>query len=156
VDARLAILQGYAARHLVHHLSQVDLALVDRDLKSEIGPDLVKLFNFGKAIDNLFWSTNPVPAFPDWMLQDRAVEEIQRWLKDSAVVLEVDECAQAWIARVMSDGRNPFEALLAPCATRLAMHCFRQPSSADLALATFQFILRFRSKVSIFAGLKMV
>jgi hypothetical protein len=152
VDARLTVLQGYATRQLVQHLSKVDLALVDRDLKSQIGPDLVKLFNDKTCIDNLFRIASPAPGVPDWMWEDRSADQIKRWLKDSAVVSDIDEESQSWIDELME---NPFPALLRPSAARMAVHCLREPSPPDLALATFKFILHFVCKVGIYRVYKV-
>lgn len=147
-DARLTVLQGYAARQLVHHLSKVDLALVDRDLKSDLGPDLVKLFCFSAPIENLFWSTKSIPAFPPWILEDKGIEEIKRWLGNSAVTSNLDGHAKEWISRLLDSGSNPFEVLLSPSAHRMAELAFRTPSSPELTKQMFQFVLKFLSKVS--------
>lgn len=69
-DAKLTVLQGYATCQLIQHLSKIDLALVDRDLKSQIGPGLVRLFTDSTCIDNLFRVASPKPGLPNWILED--------------------------------------------------------------------------------------
>jgi hypothetical protein len=146
-DAKLTVLQGYATRQLIQHLSKIDLALVDRDLKSQIGPGLVRLFNDSTCIDNLFRVASPKPGLPSWILEDSSWELIQTCLRDSAVVSELDENSILWVGELME---APFPALLRRSADRMAFHCFREPSTSGLAVLMFKFILYFLAKVSTY------
>ncbi|KAJ5231287.1 uncharacterized protein N7469_005875 [Penicillium citrinum] len=145
-NARLKVLQGYAARQLMQHLSKVDLALVDRDLKSQIGPGLVKLFTNNTCIDNLFRFVSPSPGVPDWMWEDSTADQIKTWLKDSAVASEIDPKGKSWIDQLTEE---PFLALLRQSAVRMAFHCLREPSPPNIAVPTFKFILHFLAKTTL-------
>ena len=145
VDSSLTVLQDYARSNLAQHLSKADVALVDHALKLRIANNLVTLFNDENAIDNLFNIDGSTPGFPDWVYEDSAVTAIRDWLNDSAVISEIDSKSKLWATQLMDE---PFQALLKASATRMAMHCFREPSSPSITLASFKFIMKVLSTVS--------
>ncbi|OJJ36091.1 hypothetical protein ASPWEDRAFT_156490 [Aspergillus wentii DTO 134E9] len=154
-DAMLTVLQGYALRYLVHHLLSVDLALVDREWKSKTGPNLAKLFTDERSIDILMWS-NSVGSLASprartiWLDEEYNVDEILRWMKDSAVISDIqNQAVRAWVADLASGSLNSTEVLLKPSAMRMAVHCFREPSSQTVTMAAFQFILAFILRIQL-------
>ncbi|KAJ5465565.1 hypothetical protein N7530_009352 [Penicillium desertorum] len=54
-DTSVFALHEYAREHLIEHLASVDLAMVDRDQKSQVGELLVKLFSEDEHIDAFMW-----------------------------------------------------------------------------------------------------
>jgi hypothetical protein len=145
---KLRVLRGYAARQLIHHMNKVDLAAIDRDVKAKIGPDLIRLFFNGFAIDNLLWANRPLPHLPYWIFDNGAVGVIYRWLKDTAIITEVDGQEKKWLETIMTGEKHPARTLSEPCAIRMAWYCFRDRSSEDLTYAAFQIISLFINEVS--------
>ncbi|RJE17896.1 hypothetical protein PHISCL_09766 [Aspergillus sclerotialis] len=153
-DKRHERLRPYAMNNFLWHLSAVDLALVDREWKSAVGLQLLKLFTDEASIDTLLWTPDhgDAAAFghrvhSTWIESDYAVNEILRWFRDSAVVSQIfDKSSRAWISSLTSD-LDPGEHLLKPSAKRLAAHWLREPSPVALARHAFFFILGLLHKV---------
>lgn len=153
-DVGIAVLQEYAREHLVKHLSLVDLAMVDREQKSQVGESLVQLFKRNECIDNFMWpdsggiETHRIPRFV-WLEDSQNVAEVVRWLRDTAAVSSVtDESDRSWVKSVVSSNRS-FEALLKPSVVRMAYHCLREPSLGKVTGDIYQFVNTFLSKVSL-------
>ncbi|PLB48802.1 hypothetical protein P170DRAFT_425812 [Aspergillus steynii IBT 23096] len=150
-DAGLTLLQEYAQMNLIDHLSSVDLAMVDRDQKSQVGESLIRLFTRNECIETLMWPELGDPYFrtkkDDWVDDSENVDQVVRWLRDTAVVASVtDESDQSWIHSVVSG--NAFEALLKPSAVRLAHRCLREAMSAEDAEDLYRFVNQFLYKIS--------
>lgn len=151
---RLRVLRGYAARQLLHHMNEVDLAAIDRDVKVKIGRDLVKLFFKGESIDNLLWANRPLPRLPVWIFDDGAVGVIYRWLKDTAILANVDNQEKKWLETILrGEQQHPARTLSEPSAVRMAWYCFQDPSSEDLTYAAFEIVSLFLSQVGLSAAL---
>lgn len=146
---RLAKLQEYAARVVMFHLHLVDLAMVDRDAKCKIGPRLVKLFTNEGCIDTLLFSKSVSEENPPWLSTRAAMRAIGKWLKDSAVVSQLDASGKAWVDRSTADECNPFEEVLKPAAMRMAVHCFKKPLSTISTLVAFRFLVMYTDKVIV-------
>lgn len=152
-DRRHERLRPYAMNNFLRHLKATDLALADREWKRAVGPRLVKLFSDDKSIDTLLWTPNQNEdeiAFGHrvrsiWIESDEAVDEILRWLRNSAVTSEVSGDARTWIADVTS-GLKPDGHLLQHAARRLATHWLREPSPVALIRHAFFFVLGFLDK----------
>jgi hypothetical protein len=153
-DASIAVLREYSRKHLIQHLSLVDLAMVDRESKSQIGKALIRLFTEKECIDTLMW-----PEYNDvdlshavstvWVENDQKVNEVVRWFKDTAVLSGLpDEPHRSWARKVVSG--NATEALLKPSVLRLIHHCLRETLSAHDAREIYRFVNHFLSKVSVF------
>lgn len=145
-DAGLTKLQEYAQLYLIYHLSSVDLAMVDRDQKSQVGESLIRLFTRDECIDTLMWPELDDFLFRimkhDWVNDSANVDQVVRWLRDTAVVASItDESDRSWVHRVVSG--NAFEALLEPSAVRLAHRCLREPMSAEDAEDIYRFVHQF-------------
>ena len=152
-DASIAVLQEYAREHLVQHLSLVDLAMVDRKQKSQVGELLVKLFTSKECIDTFMWpklcniENSHMPRFV-WLEDSPKFDEVLRWFKDTAVLSGVaDESDRIWIQNLLSG--NAFEVLLKPSIARMAHHCLREPVSAKEARENYRFVSKFLSKVGL-------
>lgn len=146
-DKKIAVLQTYARRFLVQHLSSVDLAMVDRDLKSKVGPFLVKLFTDGQSIDTLMWTDFWWQVTESRWLDknDDSAIKILRWFQDTAVVSRIENGDRRWIADLVSGDGS--EGLLKPFAVRMAVHCFREPTPEVETLTAFVLLYQYLVKV---------
>lgn len=150
------LLRPYAISYLLQHLASVDLAFVDREWKSAIGPRLLKLFTDEAAADALLWTDDPAKAVPlgtqiraTWLESEDGVEEVLRWFGDSAVISDIsDPNDRAWICQLVS-GPDPKKALLLPFAKRMAVHWVRRPSLQQLAQNAFFFLFDALNKVCL-------
>lgn len=147
----LKVLRGYGSRHLIDHMSRVNLALIDRGLKNEVGINLVKLFRDGLAIDNLFWAKRVLPYYPSWVFEDSTgtFKVLRDWLKHISPSLENDPKAEAWL-REFLDGSTPLKTLLEPSVLRMAYYAFQQFETDDITVQAFDIVLTFTSKVRYF------
>lgn len=141
----LRVLRGYAVRQMVFHMSQVELSPIDRDLRAQIGPHLVRLFRDGSAIDNLFWANKDIPCVPPWMLENSTV--ICKWLKNTAIVSNISEDAKIWIRDLLGDEKDTVRKLSEPSAIRMAYWCFRETLPPDATLSAYRVVCTFLSKV---------
>jgi hypothetical protein len=151
-DASLLPLQQYATDNFIFHLSSVDLAMVDRDQKSQVGESLVRLFTRNESLDPLMMPKGEMSYSYDnktlWLKDKKTIDELVRWLRDTAVVSRVtDESDQSWIQSVVLD--DAAEALFKPSAIRLAYLCLREPSSAEDVSNIFYFLEKFLQMVSL-------
>ncbi|KAF7596498.1 hypothetical protein BBP40_001370 [Aspergillus hancockii] len=152
-DRKRTRLLPYARKHLIRHLSAVDLALADITCKSAVGIRLVKLLTEASSIDALLHGDESLsdPAIRPkirryWLYTDDSVNSILRWLADSAVTSEIFEAARAWIAKVVSKS-DPEEDLLKPAAKTMAMHFLQEPHSKSFTKDAFLFIAGFVNKI---------
>jgi energy-coupling factor transporter ATP-binding protein EcfA2 len=143
----LRVLRGYAVRQMVFHMSRVELSPIDRGLRSQMGPHLVRLFREGSAIDNLFWANKEIPGVPPWILEQSTVDVISRWLRDTAIVANVSEDTQTWIQDLLGDEKDTLRKLNEPSAIRMAYWCCRRTLSPDSTLSTYRIVGMFLSKV---------
>ena len=94
-------LHAYAKSWLQVHLESTDLSLADRELKTEAGVLLEKLFSDEYASNSLLkllwdWQMNPETSsllaedtplsWKRWVFSDSGVNVIDKWLKDSAAL----------------------------------------------------------------------
>lgn len=155
-DERSEILRPYAISYVLQHLSSVDLAFADRDLKSAVGPRLLKLFTEDTATDALVWADDATKAVPlgtqirtTWLDSDVGVEQVLRWFGDSAVISEISNLKdREWISELMTSS-DPKKVLLLPFAKRMAVHWLRCPSMRPFARNAFFFLFDFLDKVCL-------
>jgi hypothetical protein len=152
-DAGIGVLQEYAREHLIQHLSLVDLAMVDREQKGQVGELLVRLFTSKECIDTFMWpelcdiESPHMPRFV-WLEGSQKLDEVVRWFKDTAVLSGVtDESDRIWIQNLVST--NALEALIEPSVVRMAHHCLREPVSAKEARDICRFVTEFLCKVRL-------
>lgn len=148
---KLRVLRGYAVRHLVDHMSEVDLAGIDPDSKRKIGPHLVKVFHDESAIDNLFWANQDIPVFPDWLRNKDTVGLICTWLKATSADAQSSEKEKHWLHELMADGQDPVKTIAEPSVIRMAHYCFEEDSDFKVTYATFEIVKLFVSEVRFFA-----
>lgn len=141
----LRVLRGYAARQMVYHMAQVELSPIDRDLKRQMGPHLVRLFREEPAIDNLFWANKAIPQLPPWMRDNPMVEVICKWLKDTSIKARVPEDTKSWLEELLNDKPHTVKTLNEPSMIRMAHWCLQKKSPAGVALATFDMVSQFLS-----------
>lgn len=160
-DAIIQPLQEYARPYLTWHLSNVDLAMVDRDLKSQLGESLARLFTTNESIDSLLlpesvsynWmATSTLNAHRlearSWLKTQETIDEVVRWLRDTAVVSRVtDQAGRSWIENVVS--HNATEAIFKPCAIRLVDRCLREAMSEEDIRDIYQYVKLFLRVVSV-------
>lgn len=147
---KLRPLRGYASRQLVYHISQVDLAEIDPELKGQIGPDLVNLFRDRDSIDNLLWATKAVPTFPSWLLEKSQMAKICDWLSRERIVANVNEEGRKWLANLFGTTESHrFNTIILPCARRMAELCLKEESPAPVATIAFYCLDDYFVKVSL-------
>lgn len=145
---KLRPLRGYASRQLVHHMSQVDLAEIDPELKGLIGPELFNLFHDRDSIDNLLWATKPIPTIPSWLLEQRQMAEVCTWLKNSAIVAGMNEDGKSWAGRLFATAEgHQFITVSTSCARRMAQLCFKEESSPEVTISAFESLDQYLLKV---------
>ncbi|KAJ5671389.1 hypothetical protein N7507_000516 [Penicillium longicatenatum] len=149
---KLRPLRGYASRQLVYHMSQVDLAEIDPELKGQIGPDLVNLFRDQDSIDNLLWATKAVPTFPDWLLERSQMAKICGWLSRERIVANVNDEGKKWLASLFgtTEGHR-FATIILPCVRRMAELCLKQESSALVTVTAFDCLDHYFVKMGAFS-----
>ncbi|KAJ5804859.1 hypothetical protein N7474_010746 [Penicillium riverlandense] len=140
---QLRVLRGYAVRHLVDHMHEVDLASIDPDSKRKLGPHLVRLFHDGAAIDNLFWAKKETPDFPDWLRDEETVRLICTWLKATSADTQSSEKEKDWLNKLMADGQDRVKTIAEPSVLRMAHYCFEEDSDFTVTSATFEIVKRF-------------
>jgi hypothetical protein len=147
----LKVLRGYAARNLIFHMSETQLALIDREMQGQVGLDLVKLFRDGRAIDNLFWAQEETPHLPDWFLHRETAQMVSRWLKATSPPVESDEDGR-WLREVLTNEKNGDKLIITLVETsiiRMAENCFIMESPPRNATAAFQIVDNFLSTVGL-------
>lgn len=153
-DGRLETLRPYAVSYVLQHLSSVDLAFVDREWKTAVGPRLLKLFTDEASTDALLWTNDLETAAlfswharSAWLDSEEGVTEILRWFRDSAVVSSVsDHQGRAWISGLVSSPSPQIE-LLESFVRRMAVHWLREASPQPLACNAFSFLFDSMLKV---------
>ncbi|KAJ5819376.1 hypothetical protein N7474_004967 [Penicillium riverlandense] len=144
-------LLSYARSNFAQHLSAVNLALVDIEYKKMFGPYLVKLFTNHASID-IALNNNELPGPSvkerrigrELMFSDATAKLILRWLGDTAVMLEVDNEARAWITGLLhTEGHR---GLLTPAAKWMATHLVQEPHFIPLTKDAFLFVASFLEK----------
>ncbi len=148
----------YARHYIYNHLNATDLSLADRDLKAEVGLLLAKLFTDGYSSDSLFqavWYGDPeiqlsptadIPErWNDWVFCDNGVNEIGKWLQDSAVNEKIKEIA--WVEAFKGAGANRHKILLEVATRRAATRLFRQEALKPSIVSDFLFLFGFLNKV---------
>lgn len=142
------ILRQYASGRLLMHLDLTDLAMINRDIKSEVGPALVKILTDDKCIDNAFFVSRSGARLGDWIFTRTSRRAVEKWIKDSAAMSKVDPESKAWVDKAFGNHENPFQDLLGHTARRMAYHCFHEPNWNEHTLAAFLFIAKYTFKVS--------
>ncbi|KAJ6015205.1 hypothetical protein N7540_009796 [Penicillium herquei] len=132
-------LRGYASRQLLNHMSQVNLAEISHELKSQVGPDLVRVFRNQESIDNLLWATKPIPTFPPWFLEETQAKEMSRWLRKTSIAANVNEDGKTWLEQLfeIAEGHQ-FHTLVRPAARRMAEYCFKEESNVEATMSAFR------------------
>ncbi|PLB45749.1 hypothetical protein P170DRAFT_439473 [Aspergillus steynii IBT 23096] len=146
-DGRREILRPYAVSYVLQHLSSVDLAFVDREWKTAVGPRLLKLFTDEASTDALLWTNDLEKAATfawharsAWLDSDGGVTEVLRWFRDSAVVSSISNPrARAWVSSLVSS-TSPQMDLLKSFVDRMAVHWLREASPQPLACSAFSFL----------------
>jgi hypothetical protein len=146
---RLKVLRGYAARNLIHHMSEAQLGVIDCGLKEKAGRDLVKLFHNGPAIDNLFWAKEETPQLPRWFLDQDAVNVVCQWLKEASTLIKHGDKEEKWLHEVLAEEGNTMQALVEPSIIRMAENCFRMEANPENTSAAFRIVGGFLYKVII-------
>lgn len=159
-------LRRYAMYWLLTHMHKVDLSAADRELKSQVGPLLVRLFTEPCGIDSMFWSFNLDnsmrlwrqgehkylrEARAEWVYSAEGIQEIVRWFQDSSVTRRiVDEKGISFVAAVRSPGANLHRAVLSIAAKQMAHHLYcRKEFTKREYLAACCFIRGFLARVSV-------
>lgn len=155
-DEKTQPLHSYAEDYLLSHLSAVDLALADQELKTDIGPLLLKLFTDSDSIDTLLWNPEPDNQSSwDWkrsevLYGDEWNNQVLKWFRDSAVVSNItDEAAKSFLVDITPETTAKRD-LLEPTSRRMAVHWLREPSPLIPAQHAFFFLLGIKSKVCPF------
>ncbi|KAJ5622596.1 hypothetical protein N7528_005828 [Penicillium herquei] len=144
-------LRGYASRQLMNHMSQVDLAEISSELKSQVGPDLVRVFRDQESIDNLLWATKPIPTFPPWFLEETQAKEIGRWLKNGSIAANLNEDERAWSEKLFEKAEgHQSHTLVRPAAHRMAEYCFKEESNVEVTMSAFRSLRYYWYKIGIF------
>lgn len=149
-DTKTTHILNYASLFLPTHLQSVDLALVYRDGKSEVGKRLLKLFTDEDCVDSLFFFQDPWQmgrARYTWLWNPESLKDVKKWFKDSAVVSDIsDVSSKAWIAEVLSD-EDTDEHLMKTILRRLAYRWLRTQSDTAIIINGFLFVLSFCYRV---------
>ncbi|RMJ27317.1 hypothetical protein PHISP_01831 [Aspergillus sp. HF37] len=152
VDHPCEELLPYARSHFADHLWAVDLDLVDIELKSTVGPLLVKLFTDDASIDRLQQvdeltgsSSYQRQVARELLLDDNTAKVMLEWLGDSAVTSGIDsEGTRMWISGLVHE--ESYRRLLTPVATRMAVHLTQKPHFIPLTRDSFLFVASFLQK----------
>ncbi|KAM0817904.1 putative Fungal STAND N-terminal Goodbye domain-containing protein [Seiridium cardinale] len=157
-------LRKYAVWWLLEHLSAVDLSAASMDLKTEIGPPLVKLFTEKHAVDALLWPSDLVTSMKTWrenegtflrrardgwLYSPRGVNEVARWLKDSAVTKSlIEEQDKAFVSAIKAPNANLHKEVLSHAAVVMADHMFRRVEyTVRQFLSAARFLLDYLARV---------
>ncbi|KAL3468524.1 hypothetical protein BJX64DRAFT_246157 [Aspergillus heterothallicus] len=154
-DERREILRPYAVNYFHQHLAAVDLSLVDRQWKRQIGPLLLKLFSEDESTDALLWTNDPDSASnfawmarSAWLEGNGGVVETVRWLRESVTITDIsDDESRSWISKLTSSP-SPEEELLNILAKRMLVHWLREQTPQSLAVYAFSFILGALKKIN--------
>ncbi|KAL2827846.1 hypothetical protein BJY01DRAFT_255572, partial [Aspergillus pseudoustus] len=153
-DERREILRPYAVNYFYQHLAAVDLSMVDRQWKRQIGPLLLKLFTDDGSTDALLWTRDPDSASnfawmarSAWLEGNGGVKETIRWLRESVAVTDIssDE-ARSWVSN-LTNSAAPEHELLNILVKRMVVHWLREQTPQSLAVYAFSFILGALKKI---------
>ncbi|KAL2809195.1 hypothetical protein BJX63DRAFT_370382 [Aspergillus granulosus] len=154
-DERREILRPYAVNYFYQHLAAVDLSLVDRQWKRQVGPLLLRLFTDDGSTDALLWTNDPDSASnfawmarTAWLEGTGGVTATVRWLRESAAVTDIskDE-ARSWIS-TLTNSPSPEKDLLNILAKRMVVHWLREQTPQTLAVYAFSFIFGAIKKIN--------
>ena len=151
-------LRGYAKEHLHSHLKATDLSLADRDLKTEVGVLLEKLFadeyasnSFLQIIsdtnldtDVFIASYTPV-CWMYWVFSNSGINVIDQWLKDSAVIEKIRN--SEWVKRFTSADSDRHKILFEVACRTAASRLFREETIKRSMMYEFVFLAGFLTKV---------
>ncbi|CEL02875.1 Putative NACHT and TPR domain protein (AFU_orthologue; AFUA_7G06670) [Aspergillus calidoustus] len=154
-DERREILRLYAVNYFHQHLAAVDLSLVGRQWKRQIGPLLLKLFTDDGSTDALLWTSDPDLASNfAWMVRSAWLDgnggatETVRWLRESVAVVDItDDEARSWVSNFTSS-LSPDKELLNILAKRMVVRWLREQTPQSLAVYAFSFILGALKKIN--------
>ncbi|KAL2868600.1 uncharacterized protein BJX67DRAFT_371292 [Aspergillus lucknowensis] len=160
-DERREILRPYAVNYFHQHLAAVDLSLVDRRWKREVGPLLLKLFTDDASTDALLWTEDPEDASnfawtvrAAWLEGNGAITEVVRWLRESVATIDISgDSARSWVSG-LTNSSSPERELLRPLAKRMVIHWLREQTPQALAVHAFMFILGALKKINGIAKAK--
>ncbi|KAI5918724.1 hypothetical protein F4810DRAFT_690771 [Camillea tinctor] len=133
-------LRRYATWWLLDHLQEVDLSVADPQLKSEVGPLLVKLFTTECGVDAMFWATDLNVSMKtweqdeytylrearrEWLHSTDGVRELLRWFRDTSVMRGIqDEVGMSFVAAIKAPDANLYQAVFSYAAKHMATHLF--------------------------------
>ncbi|KAI1498298.1 hypothetical protein F5X99DRAFT_334647 [Biscogniauxia marginata] len=133
-------LRRYAMYWLLTHLQQVDLSVADPQLKSDVGPLLVKLFTDECGIDSMFWPSDLNVSMKtwdrdeytymresrrEWLYSTDGVREILRWFRDTSVIRGIQgELGDSFVAAIKAPDANLYEVVFSHAAKHMASHLF--------------------------------
>jgi hypothetical protein len=134
---------------VLYHLRKADLALVDRHLKEEIGPLLVRLLTEAEPLDLIFFPREHATQMEvghmgsaycenrkEWIYALQPFVDLSRWFNDSAAVKRVtSEIGQKIVAAAKETSTNMPELLLSYTAKRMAYVLFRGKDIRDQNIA---------------------
>ncbi|GFF30246.1 hypothetical protein IFM61606_10501 [Aspergillus udagawae] len=146
------VLRGYAARNLIHHMSEAQLALIDHDLKEQVAVDLVKLFRDGPSIDNLFWAKKETPHLPNWFFNLESGNMVCRWLEDTSPLAKHDDKDKQWLRELLgaeSTTDMTIMTLVEPSIIRMAENCFQMKALPQNTFYAFQIVKEYLSRFGV-------
>ncbi|CAJ2505515.1 Uu.00g129090.m01.CDS01 [Anthostomella pinea] len=133
-------IRNYAMYYLLEHMEVVDLSAANPELKSQVGPLLVKLFTEECGIESMFWSFDLNVSMKTWNRQEYlhlrrtrsewvyttiGVTEMLRWFHDSHVTKLINtEPGLSLVKALRTPNTNLHGALLSYAAKHLATHLF--------------------------------
>lgn len=158
-------LHRYSLNFLLYHLEETDLSLADRELKSEVGVMLVRLFTEPYAINSLFrlhqafvddeeedelpFGKDTVPrSWDEWLFVDRGVTAIEKWFKDSAVIEKVKEND---LVTAFNSSISKQQVLFDFACKKSAKDLFREELSKRETLKAFTLLLAILREVRVHA-----
>lgn len=152
-------LHGYSKSNIHGHLEATDLSLADRDLKTEAGLLLAKLFTDDYCSDSLLkalWTRVPegipftalnIPvSWRSWVLCEDGVNVMDRWLKDSAVLEKIKDVA--WVKAFKSAEVDRHKVLLETASRGAAGRLFRSEATKRGMIFEFLFLSGVLNKVN--------
>ncbi|KAL4926828.1 uncharacterized protein BDV17DRAFT_141927 [Aspergillus undulatus] len=154
-DERREVIRPYAVDYFNQHLAAIDISLVDRQWKRQVGPLLVRLFLDEASTDALLWTKNVEQASnfawtarAAWLDGNGAAAEVVRWLRESVVTVDISDSEEkAWVFQLTSSAA-PEKELLQRLAKRMVVHWLREETPQALAVYAFSFILGSLKKIN--------
>lgn len=145
----------YSLEYVLYHLTTTDLSLADRELKAEVGTQLVRLFTEEYATNSLFglhrflldededepvFNLENVPAsWKTWFFTNEGLEGVKKWFKDSAAIEKVKD--HPLITAFNEPDALLHQVLFGDLAKRLAKELFLGQPTKRESLEAFTLLL---------------